>query len=76
MQHAAAGVAHACAAPLVTHRPCPPLPPPLPAAAASLGDTATPLGKAVRILNNQLQALTQVRQQPLQVSLTVRLLAA
>ncbi len=29
-------------------------------AAASLGDTATPLGKAVRILNNQLQALTQV----------------
>ena len=32
----------------------------LPLAAASLGDTATPLGKAVRILNNQLQALTQV----------------
>ena len=31
-----------------------------PPAAASLGDTATPLGKAVRILNNQLQALTQV----------------
>lgn len=28
--------------------------------AASLGDTATPLGKAVRILNNQLQALTQM----------------
>lgn len=30
------------------------------AAAASLGDTATPLGKAVRVLNNQLQALAQV----------------
>jgi len=30
-------------------------------AAASLGDAATPLGKAVRILNNQLQALSQVR---------------
>jgi nuclear pore complex protein Nup62 len=28
-------------------------------AAASLGDAATPLGKAVRILNNQLQALAQ-----------------
>lgn len=28
--------------------------------AASLGDAATPLGKAVRILNNQLQALSQV----------------
>lgn len=28
-------------------------------AAASLGDTAAPLGKAVRILNNQLQALAQ-----------------
>lgn len=33
--------------------------PPCPAA-ASLGDAATPLGKAVRILNNQLQALSQV----------------
>ena len=30
------------------------------AAAASLGDAATPLGKVVRILNNQLQALSQV----------------
>ena len=44
--------------------PLPRLPPrpalPAPPAAASLGDTATPLGKAVRILNNQLQALTQV----------------
>jgi nuclear pore complex protein Nup62 len=28
-------------------------------AAATLGDTTTPLGKAVRILNNQLQALAQ-----------------
>jgi nuclear pore complex protein Nup62 len=28
--------------------------------AASLGDSATPLGKAVRVLNNQLQALAQV----------------
>ena len=35
-------------------------PPRLHAAAASLGDVSTPLGKAVRILNNQLQALTQV----------------
>lgn len=38
----------------------------LPLAAASLGDTATPLGKAVRILNNQLQALTQVGGAPQQ----------
>lgn len=37
-----------------------PRPAALPAAAASLGDTATPLGKAVRVLNNQLQALAQV----------------
>ena len=29
-------------------------------ASASMGDTSTPLGKAVRILNNQLQALTSI----------------
>lgn len=39
-----------------------PLMPPAPAAAAAtLGDASTPLSKVVRILNNQLQALTQVR---------------
>ena len=32
-------------------------------AAASIGDPSTPLGKAVRILNNQLQALTSVDEQ-------------
>lgn len=31
-----------------------------PGASASMGDTSTPLGKAVRILNNQLQALTAI----------------
>ncbi len=29
-------------------------------ASASMGDVTTPLGKAVRILNNQLQALTAI----------------
>ena len=32
-------------------------------AAASIGNPSTPLGKAVRILNNQLQALTSVDEQ-------------
>ena len=32
-------------------------------AAASIGDPSTPLGKVVRILNNQLQALTSVDEQ-------------
>lgn len=32
-------------------------------AAASISDPSTPLGKAVRILNNQLQALTSVDEQ-------------
>ncbi len=32
-------------------------------AAASIGDPSTPLGKAVRIINNQLQALTSVDEQ-------------
>lgn len=34
---------------------------PFACAAATLGDSSTPLSKVVRILNNQLQALTQVR---------------
>lgn len=44
----------------------PPEPPPEPSllsspiAAATLGDASTPLAKVVRILNNQLQALTTV----------------
>ena len=32
-------------------------------AAASVGDPATPLGKAIRVLNNQLQALASVDEQ-------------
>ena len=32
-------------------------------AAASMGDPSTPLGKATRILNNQLQALMSIDQQ-------------
>lgn len=43
-----------------THNAPPPAPSPSELAAASLGDNTTPLGKAVRILNNQLQALAQV----------------
>ena len=32
-------------------------------AEASIGDPATPLGKAIRVLNNQLQALASVDEQ-------------